>query len=345
MGILFRKSGLLTTVQDLGRTGYQKDGFSVSGVMDSRSARIANMLVDNPENEAVLEFMMVGPTIQFTSSTIIAITGADFEPKINGKPAPMYTAIYAHKGDVLELAFAKSGIWGYLSFSGKLDIPVVMGSRSTNLKCKVGGYHGRKLEQDEQIWFRIKKRYIPSFLSRSIEPEKFGENHKKIRVVMGPQDDYFQKKGLDTFLSEDYVVTGESDRMGYRLEGSYVAHKDGADIISDGIPLGAIQVPAHGKPIVMLADRQTTGGYAKIATIVSVDIPDFVQCREDTVIRFAKVSMEEAQRLYREQERYFDEIRERIHRPCREVIDPRMTARRIEKLFAKQEEQEDKLWI
>lgn len=345
MGILFQKSGLLTTVQDLGRTGYQKDGFSVSGVMDSRSARIANMLVDNPENEAVLEFMMVGPTILFTSPTIIAITGGNFEPKINGKPVPMYTAIYAHKGDLLELAFAKSGIWGYLSVSGKLDIPVVMGSRSTNLKCKIGGYHGRKLEKDDQIWFRTKKRYISSFLSRSIEPEVFGENHKKIRVVTGPQDDYFSKQGLDTFLSEEYVVTGDCDRMGYRLEGSYVAHKDGADIISDGIALGAIQIPAHGKPIVMLADRQTTGGYAKIASILSVDIPDFVQCGEDTSIRFVKVSMEKAQQLYREQEHYFDEIRERIHRPCREVIDPRMTAKRVEILFSEQEEQEDTLWI
>ncbi|MDD3367894.1 MAG: biotin-dependent carboxyltransferase family protein [Lachnospiraceae bacterium] len=345
MGMLFQKSGLLTTVQDLGRTGYQKDGFSVSGVMDRRSAIIANMLVDNPENEAVLEFMLVGPTIKFTSSTIIAITGGNFEPMINGKPAPMYTAIYANRGDVLELKFAKTGIWGYLSFSSKLDVPVVMGSRSTNIKCKIGGNHGQKIEKGEQVWFRIKKRYITSFLSRTIEPEDFSQKKKTIRVVLGPQDDYFQKKGIETFFSEDYLITEESDRMGYRLDGPYVAHKDGADIISDGIPLGAIQIPSHGKPIVMLADRQTTGGYAKIGTVISVDIPAFVQSKEGTAIHFEKVSVETAQRLYMEQEKDYDAIRKRIHRPCKEVIEPRLTAKRIEKLYTKQELQEDETWI
>ena len=333
MGILFKKSGLLTTIQDLGRVGYQSNGFSVSGVMDRRSARIANMLVDNPENEAVLEFMMVGPTIVFTSSTIIAITGADFSPEINGKPAPMYTAIYANKGDVLELKYAKTGIWGYLSVSSKFDIDVVSGSRSTNLKCGIGGFHGRKIRDDDQIWFRIKKRYIPSFLSRTIEPDHFEGEQKEIRVVPGPQDDFFSKTGLETFFSQEYAVTSESDRMGYRLSGPYIAHEETADIISDGIALGSVQVPSHGNPIVMLADRQTTGGYAKIATIISVDIPQFVQSREGTKILFRAVSVEEAQELYREQEKELDRIREVIHRPCREVIEPRQTAKRLQKLF------------
>lgn len=333
MGVLFLKSGLMTTVQDFGRTGFQKDGFSVSGAMDKRSVKIANMLVENPESEAVLEFMLVGPTIQFTSDTIIAITGGDFDPHINGEPAPMYTAIYANKGDVLELKFAKTGIWGYMSFSSRLDVPVVMGSRSTNIKCGIGGFHGRKIRKDDQIWFRAKKRYISSFLSRTVRPDDFSSPVKTIRVIQGPQDEYFTKKGLNTFYGEEYEVTAESDRMGFRLAGPVIEHRFGPDIISDGIPLGAIQVPSHGRPIIMMADRQTTGGYAKIGTVASVDIPDLVQSKEGTRIRFRKVSVEEAQELYREQEQSFDTLREMIHRPCREVISPRITAKRIMTLF------------
>ncbi len=333
MGVLFHKSGLMTTVQDTGRTGFQKDGFSVSGIMDSRSARIANILVDNPEHEAVIEFMLVGPTIEFTFDTIIAITGGDFEPTINGKPAPMYTAIYVNEGDILELKFARTGIWGYIAFSSRLDVPVVMGSRSTNLKCGIGGFHGRKLEKDDQIWFRAKKLYIPSFLSRTIPEDDFSQSEKTIRVISGPQDDYFTKKGIKTFLESEFVITSESDRMGFRLDGPEIEHKKGSDIISDGIPMGAIQVPAHGKPIIMLADRQTTGGYAKIATVASVDIPKLVQSREGTRIRFKAISVNDAQMEYKKEERAFDKIREIIHRPCREVIEPRITARRIMQLF------------
>ena len=148
MGVRILKGGMLTTVQDLGRTGYQSQGFSVSGVMDVRSFKIANLLLDNPENEAVLEFTLMGPTLEFTSETIISITGGDFRPQINGKPAKMYTAIYMHRGDILTFGVARTGTRGYIAFSSYLDIPVVMGSRSTNIKCKIGGFKGRKLEDD-----------------------------------------------------------------------------------------------------------------------------------------------------------------------------------------------------
>lgn len=334
MGVLFLKGGLFTTVQDIGRNGYQKSGFHVSGVMDKRSFMIANLLVDNPENEAVLEFTMVGPTLKFTSDTIIAITGGDFGPKINEKEAPMYTAIYVHKDDILEFQYAKEGNWGYIAFSSRLDIPMMMGSRSTDIKCKIGGYHGRKLEKGDHIWFRAKRRYLSSFLSRTIPQEHFEEGTIKIRVVMGPQDDYFTQEGIQTFLTEEYSVTSECDRMGYRLEGEYIAHNDkGADIISDGIALGAIQVPSNGRPIIMLSDRQTTGGYTKIATVISVDIPKLVQCKEQTKICFEKISVQEAQKLYLEELKEYDSIREKIHHPCREVLDPRQSAKRIATLF------------
>ena len=240
MGIRVLKSGMLTTVQDIGRTGYQSQGFSVAGVMDVRSFKIANLLLDNPENEAVLEFTLIGPTLEFTSETIIAITGGDFTPTINGKPAKMYTAIYMHKGDILAFGSARTGSRGYIAFSSYLEIPVVMGSRCTNMKSSIGGFKGRKLENGDYINFRIKRRYLPFFLSRSLEPEDFGQEGATLRVIMGPQDDMFSKQGIDTFLSTEYTVTSEFDRMGCRLEGAFIAPKTTSDIISDGIALGSV---------------------------------------------------------------------------------------------------------
>ena len=333
MGIRILKGGMLTTVQDLGRTGYQSQGFSVAGVMDVRSFKIANLLLDNPENEAVLEFTLIGPTMEFTSATIIAITGGDFQPMINEEPAPMYTAIYVNKGDILKFGSAKTGSRGYIAFSSYLDIPVVMGSRCTNLKSKIGGFKGRKLQAGDYIGFRIKRRYLRFFLSRKLEPEKFDEDAVKVRVVMGPQESKFSKQGIETFLSSEYTVTSEFDRMGCRLDGAYIAPKESSDIISDGIAFGSIQVPAHGKPIILLADRQTTGGYAKIATVASVDIPKIVQRKTDHKIRFEAITVQEAQKLYLKEQKELDKMRKIIHTPCKEVLDCRLVAKRLTKLF------------
>ena len=334
MGIRVLKAGMLTTVQDLGRNGYQSQGFSVAGVMDVRSFKIANLLLDNPENEAVLEFTLIGPTLQFTSDTIIAITGGDFQPTVNGEPAPMYTALYMKRGDILKFGSARTGSRGYIAFSSYLDIPVVMGSRCTNLKSKIGGYKGRKLKDEDYIGFRIKRRYLPYFLSRKLDLDEFDEEEVTLRVVRGPQDDMFTKQGIHTLLSETYTVTSDFDRMGCRLEGPFIASKNGSDIISDGIAFGSIQVPAHGKPIVLLADRQTTGGYAKIATVASVDIPKLVQRKTDHKIRFQAITVEEAQKLYLEEEEQYVAMRSQIHTPCKEVLDCRLVAKRISKLFA-----------
>ena len=333
MGIRILKGGMLTTVQDLGRTGYQSQGFSVAGVMDVRAFKIANLLLDNPENEAVLEFTLIGPTLEFTSATIIAITGGDFQPTINGDPAPMYTAIYVNKGDILKFASARTGSRGYIAFSSYLDIPVVMGSRCTNMKSKIGGFKGRKLENGDYIGFRIKRRYLPFFLSRKLELDDYDQDEATVRVIMGPQDAVFSRQGIETFLSNEYTVTSDFDRMGCRLEGAFIAPKDTSDIISDGIAFGSIQVPSHGKPIILLSDRQTTGGYAKIATVISVDIPKIVQRKTDHKIRFQAITVEEAQKLYLEEVSELDAMRKTIHQPCKEVLDCRLVAKRLTKLF------------
>lgn len=333
MGIRILKGGMLTTVQDMGRTGYQSQGFSVAGVMDVRSFKIANLLLDNPENEAVLEFTLIGPTLEFTSATIIAITGGDFQPTINGEPAPMYTALYMNKGDILKFGSARTGSRGYVAFSSYLDIPVVMGSRCTNMKSSLGGFKGRKLQAGDYMNFRIKRRYLPFFLSRKLELDEFDQEETVLRVVMGPQDNLFSKQGIETFLNSEYTVTSEFDRMGCRLEGPFIAPKETSDIISDGIAFGSIQVPSHGKPIILLSDRQTTGGYAKIATVASVDIPKLVQRKTDHKIRFQPISVQEAQKLLLEEVKELDGMRKIIHQPCKEVLDCRLVAKRLTKLF------------
>ncbi|HIT66822.1 MAG TPA: biotin-dependent carboxyltransferase family protein [Candidatus Merdisoma merdipullorum] len=333
MGVRILKGGMMTTVQDLGRTGYQSQGFSVAGVMDVRSFKIANLLLDNPENEAVLEFTLIGPTLEFTSATIVAITGGDFQPTVNGEPAPMYTALYMDKGDILKFSSARTGSRGYIAFSSYLDIPVVMGSRCTNMKSGIGGFKGRKLQAGDYIGFRIKRRYLPFFLSRKLELDEFEQEEAEIRVVMGPQDDLFSRQGIDTFLNSEYTVTSDFDRMGCRLEGPFIATKGGSDIISDGIAFGSVQVPSHGKPIVLLSDRQTTGGYAKIATVASVDIPKVVQRKTDHKIRFRAITVQEAQALYLKEIEELDKMREVIHQPCKEVLECRLVAKRLRKLF------------
>ena len=333
MGIRVLKSGMMTTVQDLGRTGYQSQGFSVSGVMDVRSFKIANLLLDNPENEAVLEFSLIGPTLQFTSETIIAITGGDFQPTINGEAAPMYTAIYMNKGDILKFGSARTGSRGYLAFSSYLDVPVVMGSRSTNIKCSIGGYKGRRLMDGDYVGFRIKRRYLPYYLSRTLDLDEFDQDEGTLRVIMGPQDKAFTAAGRKKFLESEYTVTSEFDRMGCRLEGPFIAYKTTSDIISDGIAFGSVQVPSHGKPIILLSDRQTTGGYAKIATVISVDIPKLVQRKTDHKVRFQAVTVEEAQQLMQDELHELQEFRKQIYQPCKEVLDCRLVAKRLSKLF------------
>lgn len=323
MGIIFLNGGLNTTVQDMGRNGHQKSGFHVCGAMDRRAMKIANILVDNDENEAVLEFILMGPKIRFTSDTFVAITGGNFTPCLNGQPAPMYQTIEVHKDDTLEFKFAVDGNWGYVAFAGGLDVQMEMGSRSTDVKCGIGGHHGRRMTGDDQIEFREKRTYLTSMPYRKLEVPNYSTEVTEIRVVLGPQDDYFTQQGLHTFLTSEYMLTSQSDRMGYRLEGDYIEHNEkGSDIISDGIALGSIQVPAHGKPIIMLADRQTTGGYTKIATVASADIPKLVQCKFNKKVKFTAIDVDAAQKLYLDELNEYDKIKKSIHRFCWEDVKP-----------------------
>jgi len=298
MGIKIANGGFMTTIQDMGRFGYQETGMAVSGVMDTRSAALANILVGNDETEAVIEVTMMGPMMEFTEDIFVALTGGDLGAKLDGQPAPRYEAFLVKAGQTLSFAGMFSGSRAYIAFAGGLDVPVVMGSKSTNLKSKIGGYEGRKLGAGDEIGFAAPKTWLPNKNKRKLVPDDFSAREHTLRVVMGPQDDCFTEQGIRTFLGSTYTISNEYDRMGCRMQGDVIEHKNGGDIITDGISFGAVQVPSHGNPIVMMADHQTTGGYTKIANVISVDLPKLAQCMPGFKIHFEKVSIEEAQDLY-----------------------------------------------
>lgn len=300
--------GLLTTVQDQGRWGYQRYGMSVAGAMDSFATRTANLLVGNDENEGVLEATFLGPEILFNCDEVISITGANMQPKINDVPVPMWTALLVKMGDKLSFSSAACGIRTYIAFSRGIDVPIIMNSKSTFIRGEIGGYEGRKLMKDDMVPLGNRVLAVSgSYLPSAYIPKYNGDN--TIRVVMGPQDDYFENKAIDTFLNSEYSITSEADRMGYRLEGPKIQHKDGADIISDGIVFGSVQVPGHGSPIIMMADRQTTGGYAKIGTVITPDLSKLAQMKPGDKINFKVVSIEESHEIYREYEECIKKIK------------------------------------
>lgn len=292
--------GVLTTVQDAGRYGYQSSGIQTSGVMDHKAYEEANALVGNTGGEAVLEATLFGGMMEVTADTVAAVTGADMEPKVNNVPCGMNRPVLLRAGDTLSLDMAKSGCRSYIAFAGGVDVPVVLGSRSTNMKCRMGGYEGRPLQTGDAfetgLWGEEAAERYEEVRDRSFPAEAY-TSPIEVRVIEGPQAEYFTEKGKETFYSARYTISDQSDRMGYRLEGEAIESVDGTDIISDGIAFGAVQVPASGRPIVLLADRQTTGGYAKIATVCSFDIPRLVQGKPGDTVCFRRISLEEAQRI------------------------------------------------
>lgn len=300
MEIKVNYAGFFTTIQDLGRSGFQKFGVSPSGAMDQTSMVLANVLVGNSVGDAVLEMTAIGPILEFSCDSVIAMTGGNMEPKLNDKPLEMNQAYEIKAGDVLSFSFAKSGFRTYLAIAGGINVPEVMGSRSTFVKCKMGGFLGRQLKTGDCIPIIESKGVLKNINQRQV-PYTAYEEDITVRVIEGPQEDYFSKNALNTFYSECYRVSEDSDRMGYKLKGKAIIPEKSADIISDGIAFGSIQIPSNGQPIVMLADRQTTGGYPKIGTVCSVDLPKLVQCKPGGKVRFKKIDVNKANALYRKQ--------------------------------------------
>lgn len=291
------KPGLLTTFQDLGRAGYQEYGVVVAGAMDDFSLQIANLLVGNKRDETGLEVTMMGPALKVLEDAVIAITGGNLSPRVNGQPAPMWKSFAVKEGQLIEFGQPLEGIRSYISVAGGFDLPAVMGSNSTYLKAKIGGLNGRALEKEDILYGNENPHAVTG---RSLHYDEIPKYQKEVtvRVILGPHQDAFTDEAIKTFLSSSYEITPQSDRMGYRLEGPVLSHKATADIISEAIPLGGIQVPANGQPIILMADRQTTGGYTRIATVISTDISLLAQAAPGARIHFKEVGMDEAQELY-----------------------------------------------
>ena len=307
--ITVEKGGALTTIQDQGRFCYEKFGISPAGPMDERSFFLANMLVGNPRNTAALEMTIVGPTLKFNESTVIAITGCNMHPVLNGKPLPLYTAVSVTANDTIRFGIATIGCRAYLAVAGGIDVPMVMNSRATSIQNRVGGLSGQKLKNGDKLQIGKATKNLCELTGKYLSVEQVGTKQPTVvRVILGPQKNEFTELGINTFLSSTYKVSVESNRMAYRLLGNKIEHSGDGNIISDGIATGAIQVPQAGLPIVMLAERQTVGGYAKIATIISIDLPKIGQCRPDDEIKFEEIDINNAQILYREYRKELDSI-------------------------------------
>lgn len=293
-------AGPLTTVQDLGRFGQLRYGIPQSGALDRVAMILANRLVANADDAAGFECTLIGPTFQTERPCVIAVTGARSAITVNGVAAAGWTAIPLAAGDVVKIGTARSGVRSYVAFNGGIDVPVVLGSRSTYVRGALGGYEGRALRRGDRLALSDAGPPRPVRLDPADVPSY--DDEPVVRVVLGPQADRFTAAGIASLLGSAYCVLAQSDRMGARLFGCTIEHARGHDIISDGTALGSIQVPGDGQPIVLLADRQSTGGYTKIATVCSFDIGRIGQMRPGQTLRFTAVSVEQAHRLLRDAE-------------------------------------------
>jgi len=309
------RPGLLTSVQDLGRYGFQKYGVIVSGAMDSFALRIANLLVGNEEGEAALEITIIGPSILIEQDVVIAITGGNLSPTINGQPIPQWRPVYVKKGSTLQFGSCVSGCRAYLAAAGSFDLPKVMGSNSTYLRAGIGGLQGRALQSGDILTCKTPSKLALQRIKRfsqAIGDDLFAATdwsvsqrmlpayrpNPVIRVIRGREFEDFTPESREQFFAGRFQVTPQSDRMGYRLAGATMQLSQPLELISAAVSAGTIQVPPEGKPIVLLADRQTTGGYPRIAQVATVDLPVIAQVKPGESIQFEEISLEEAQRQY-----------------------------------------------
>jgi antagonist of KipI len=302
------KPGLFTTVQDLGRPGYQRFGVPVSGAMDRFALRAANALAGNDVGAAALEMTVIGPSITFLVDTWAALAGGDLAPRLNDVPLKTWRAFKVSAGSQLTFHGMQDGMRAYLAIAGGIDVPKVMGSRSTYAPSGFGGFEGRALaEGDVLAAFAPDGEYRARFMPADHTLPPYGDTHA-LRVILGPQHESFTPKSTEALLSSTFEISLDSDRMGYVLDGPALQHVAGAGIVSDGNPLGAIQVPGDGSPTILLADRGTTGGYARIATVIGVDVDRMAQAVPGNTVTFSTIDIEEAQGLLREQVRILEEI-------------------------------------
>lgn len=303
--------GILASIQDAGRQGFGEIGVAPSGAADSYACRIGNLLVGNLENAAAIEITLMGFQARFRTGTVFAVTGADLQPSLNGRALPMWTALKAAPGDIVDLPSPVCGCRAYLAVGGGFHIPAVMGSRSTNIGAGFGGLDGRMLRAGDRLpgcrpghYLACAGRSIPDALKALPVSEWV------LRVIPGPQGDQFPEASRRQFYEATYTVSGKSDRTGVRLEGPTIEKEAGApdSILSEGILCGAIQVPGDGKPIILL-NETVTGGYRKIAVVIAADLPLLGQLAPGDTVRFQETDLSSALDLLRRVEAAVDWVR------------------------------------
>jgi antagonist of KipI len=308
------KEGLQTTVQDLGRRGFQKYGVIASGVMDPYAHRLANILVGNEETKPTIEITLMGPHMTFLADCLFAITGGDLSPSLDGVPIKMWRPILVRKGCKLSFGKPVSGCRAYLAVTGGIAVSEVMGSRSTYLRAGIGGFNGRALHRGDLVPIGAPSHIIKGFMDRLAKEENKSsfiqvdwtlmaqaiptyQREATVQVIQGRQANLFSKDSLKRFYNQAFQISSDSDRMGYRLKGTQLALKEPKELLSEAVSFGSVQVPPDGQPIILMADRQTTGGYPKIGQIATIDLHKVSQLKPGEFIRFEKITLEEAQQL------------------------------------------------
>jgi antagonist of KipI len=300
--LVVESSGLLTTVQDLGRAGFGPLGVSPSGAADPVALRLGNLLVGNRASAAALEMTLMGGSFVFPEAAVIALTGADFGATMNGRPVEMWTSHAVSPGAKLTLGPTKNFARCYLTVAGGIRVDSFLGSASTHILSGLGGHEGRALRKGDVLRLgtsqkKIHKRKISPTVLFILKPRKI------LRVTEGPQSDQFSEEARQVFSRSTFRVSEESNRLGLRLEGPALRTNEAGEMITEGVPLGAIQVTPSGQPIVLFVEQQTTGGYPKIANVIGVDLHRLGQLRPRVEIRFERTSLAVARSLWMEQER------------------------------------------
>ncbi|WP_181390703.1 biotin-dependent carboxyltransferase family protein [Sphingobacterium athyrii] len=313
MGIKIVKAGMLTTIQDLGRYGLQRYGMAVSGAMDSYALRLGNNILGNPDNEAAIECTVLGPIICFEQAQLICLTGADLSPMIDGNPLPMWRPVLVEAGSLLSFGRPHLGCRAYICFQGGLDIPEILGSRSTYSKGGLGGWQGRALHEGDRIAFRHHYTGKDSLFHWSMDPGLYPDlTTEIIRVLDGPQFTCFESNAQKSFFSDVFTISNNSDRMGYRLTSKPLRLTEQKELLSTAVTFGSIQVPPDGNAIILMADHPTTGGYPVIAQVATIDLPLLAQKGPNDRVRFERISLDEAHGLLKKQHTQLKKLKSAI---------------------------------
>ena len=302
------KPGWLTTVQDRGRDGYQQYGVPVSGAMDRYSYIVANRLIGNRDHDAALEITLKGPELLFEKESVISVTGADLTPSVNGVVIPLWTSLLVKAGSTLSFGPRRGAARCYVAIAGGIDVPLVLGSRSTHVSSHTGGINGRALAQGGVLMGGVPSSHTSTTIGRSL-PERLRpvySNGATLRILPGPQRESFTTQTFEILTTSSYQLSNQSDRMGYRLIGPKLAQAGAGHHISDGTAMGALQVPQDAQPILLMADRQTTGGYPKIAVVISADLHLAGQLTPGDTLRFCETTLSEAQAVLKAESKELD---------------------------------------